>query len=105
LSKIVLMEQIIMRTTLRKIGNSRGVLLTKEIIDKLDIVDGQEIEVSLNDEFSIVLKPTKHKKKKRPALNLDLSTWEAQFKTAIKKGELPEKDVFEGMSNKFDQSW
>ena len=34
------MEQIIMRTTLRKIGNSRGVLLTKEIIDKLNIVDG-----------------------------------------------------------------
>ncbi len=99
------MEQIIMRTTLRKIGNSRGVLLTKEIIDKLDIVDGQEIEVSLHDASSIVLKPTKLKKKKRPSLNLDLSTWEAQFKTAIKKGELPEKDVFEGMSNKFDKSW
>ena len=94
-----------MRTTLRKIGNSRGVLLTKEIIDKLNIVDGQEIEVILNDASSIVLKPTKLKKKKGPSLNLDLSTWEAQFKTAIKKGELPEKDVFAGMSNKFDKSW
>ena len=36
-----------MRTTLRKIGNSRGVLLTKEIIDKLNIVDGQEIETKI----------------------------------------------------------
>lgn len=99
------MEHLIMRTTLRKVGNSRGVLLTKEIIDKLNIVDGQEIEVSLNDESCIVLKPTQLKKKKRPQLNLDLSTWEAQFKSAIKKGEIPEKDVFEGMSNKFDKSW
>ena len=31
------MEQILMRTTLRKIGNSRGVILTKEIIEKLKI--------------------------------------------------------------------
>ena len=99
------MEQILMRTTLRKIGNSRGVLLTKEIIDKLNIVDGQEIEVTMNNESALVLKPTKHKKKKRPPLNLDISTWEAQFNLAIKKGDLPEKDVFEGMSNKFDQSW
>ena len=99
------MQNIIMRTTLRKIGNSRGVLLTKEIIDKLKIVDGQEIEVSLNDESSIVLKPTQLKKKKRPHLNLDLSTWEEQFKAAIKNGDVPEKDLFEGMANKFDKSW
>jgi antitoxin component of MazEF toxin-antitoxin module len=99
------MEQIVMRTTLRKIGNSRGVILTKEIIDKLKIVDGQEIELTLNDRSTIILKPTKNKKKKRPSLNLDLSTWENQFKTAIKKGEVPENDVFEGMSNKFDKSW
>lgn len=94
-----------MRTTLRKVGNSRGVLLTKEIIDKLNIVDGQEIEVSVNDEFSIVLKPTKIKKTKRPRLNLDMSTWEAQFKTAIKNGDTPENDVFGGMGNQFDKSW
>ena len=99
------MQHVIMRTTLRKIGNSRGVLLTKEIIDKLKIVDGQEIEVSLNAESSIVLKPTKVKKNKRPSLNLDMSTWETQFKSAIKNGEIPEKDVFEGMKNKFDKSW
>ncbi len=99
------MQQILMHTTLRKIGNSRGVLLTKEIIDKLNMVDGQEIEVFLTDECSIVLKPTKLRKKKRPALNLDLSTWEAQFTSAIGKGETPETDVFEGMANKFDKSW
>lgn len=99
------MEQILMRTTLRKIGNSRGVILTKEIIEKLNMVDGQEIEVTMNNESALVLKPTKHKKKKRPTLNLDISTWEAQFNLAIKKGDLPEKDVFEGISNKFDQSW
>ena len=53
------MEQILMRTTLRKIGNSRGVILTKEIIEKLNMVDGQEIEVTMNKESALVLKPTK----------------------------------------------
>jgi antitoxin component of MazEF toxin-antitoxin module len=99
------MQHIIMRTTLRKIGNSRGVLLTKEIIEKLNIEEGQEIEISVNDEFSIILKPTKSKKKKRPVLNLDLSTWESQFNTALENGEIPEKDMFEGMPNEFDKNW
>jgi len=98
------MEQIIMKTKLHKIGNSSAVILSKKILDKLNIIDGQEIEVFINDESALVLKPIKIKKKMRPQLNLNLSTWEAQFKLAIKNGQLPEKDLFKGMSNLFDQS-
>lgn len=97
-------SKTIMRTTLRKIGNSNGVLFSKAILDKLNIIEGQEIEVILN-ESSIILKPIQIIKKKRPKLNLDRSTWEAQFKSAIENGELPEKDIFNGMGNKFDESW
>ncbi len=98
------MKQMIMRAQLRKMGNSRAIILSQEIIEKLNIVDGQEIEVSINEESALVLKPTKLKNNKRPPLNLDISTWESQFKLAIKKGELPEKDVFESMLNIFDYS-
>ncbi|OYU56412.1 MAG: hypothetical protein CFE25_04020 [Chitinophagaceae bacterium BSSC1] len=98
------MKQIIMKTKLSKIGNSIAVILSKKILDKSNIIDGQEIEVFINDESALVLKPIKIEKKMRPHLNLNLSTWEAQFKLAIKNGQLPEKDVFENMSNTFDYS-
>lgn len=98
------MEQMKMKAQLRKIGNSSAIILSQEIIEKLNIVDGQEIEVSINRESALVLKPTKLNINERPQLNLDISTWEAQFKLAIIKGQLPEKDVFEGMLNTFDHS-
>lgn len=68
------MEQMKMKAQLRKIGNSSAIILSQEIIEKLNIVDGQEIEVSINRESDLVLKPTKLKINDRPQLNLDIST-------------------------------
>lgn len=39
---------------------------------------------------------------KEQEINTDLSTWDQQFKAAIKKSEKPEKDLFEGIENDFD---
>jgi hypothetical protein len=42
-------------------------------------------------------------KPKRNKLNLSLATWDKQFQQAIQNKEVPETDVFEGLTNKFDE--
>jgi hypothetical protein len=37
-------------------------------------------------------------------LTLPGSDWEMQFKAAIKAGNKPENDLFEGLCNEFDKS-
>jgi hypothetical protein len=37
-------------------------------------------------------------------VNTDIPTWVQQFRKAVKKGGKPEKDLFEGMSNEFDEN-
>ena len=44
----------------RKIGNSQGVLLSKEVLQKLKIVQGQEIEFIVKEDQTILLKPVTH---------------------------------------------
>ncbi len=83
---------------IRKIGNSKGILLSNSIISVLGIEDGAEVIVTA-DKGRIIIKPAETKRK----INTDLSTWEAQFKAAIKNGDKPETDMFGGMENKFDK--
>ena len=83
---------------IRKIGNSKGILLSNSIISKLGVEDGEEVIVTA-EKGRIIIKPAANKRK----INADLSTWEAQFKAAIKNGDKPEADMFEGMENKFDK--
>ena len=85
-------------TKIRKIGNSRGILLNSAMIRELGIADDGEVEVT-TENGQIIIKPAKFKRK----INTDLSTWEAQFKAAIKNGDKPENDLFEGMENEFDK--
>jgi antitoxin MazE len=92
-------------TTIRKIGNSKGLLLSKEIVNSLKLEDGQTVEVQLQKDSSILIRPAAKKKaSKRPKLNLDRSTWAAQFKAAIEAGHEPEGDMFEGMGTEFDNT-
>ncbi|MEI7960565.1 MAG: AbrB/MazE/SpoVT family DNA-binding domain-containing protein [Chitinophagaceae bacterium] len=89
----------------RKIGNSQGVLLSKEVLQKLKIVQGQEIEFIVKEDQTILLKPvTPPTKPLKNKLNLSLSTWDHQFANAIKNNDTPEKDIFEGMNNQFDDN-
>ena len=83
---------------IRKIGNSKGILLSNSMLKELGIEEGAEVIVT-TEQGLITIKPAENKRK----INTDLSTWEAQFKAAIKSGDKPEKDLFEGMENKFDK--
>ncbi|HEY4191123.1 MAG TPA: AbrB/MazE/SpoVT family DNA-binding domain-containing protein [Mesorhizobium sp.] len=45
-----------MNTTVRKIGNSEGVILPKELLDRLNIKAGDELEIIATDK-GVTLKP------------------------------------------------
>lgn len=79
-------------TRIRKIGNSKGILLSNSIISELGVEDGAEVIVTA-EKGQIIIKPAENKRK----INTHLSTWESQFKAAIKNGDKPEADMFEGM--------
>lgn len=76
--------------TIRKIGNSNGVLIPKTMLATCGITDEVEMEV-LGD--SIVLRSTK---------SMPRQGWDEAFKQAIANGDEPEGDMFEGMKNTFD---
>ncbi len=87
-----------MRGRIRKVGNSKGILISKSMINELGISDDAEVIVT-SEKGRIIIEPAVNKIK----LNTDLSTWEAHFKAAIKSGDKPDKDLFDGMENKFDK--
>ena len=80
-----------MRTTIKKIGNSKGVLLPPAFLAELNLDKDSVIDIDLVSDRIIIQKPVNPR-----------SEWESQFKNAIENGESPENDLFEGLSNEFD---
>ncbi|GAA4361990.1 hypothetical protein GCM10023185_29460 [Hymenobacter saemangeumensis] len=78
--------------TVRKIGNSSGVLLPKAMLQACGI-EGQ-VEVEIRDK-TIVL---------RPVAAPPRAHWDAAFAAALAAGDAPEGDLFEGMTNEFDRT-
>jgi len=68
------------------------------MISQLGVTDVLEVIVTA-EKGRIVITPVEDE----PVINTDLSTWEAQFEAAIKTGDKPDKDLFEGMENQFDK--
>jgi antitoxin MazE len=85
------------RTSIRKVGNSRGIILSGKILAELHLNEGSQVDVSLSD-GGIKIVPVPQKRK----VNKDLSSWGNQFKAAVKAGDQPDKDLFDGLSNDFD---
>lgn len=85
------------RTSIRKVGNSKGIILSGKMLAELHLNEGSEVEVCLSD-GGIKIVPVPQKRK----VNKDLSSWANQFKAAIKAGDQPDKDLFDGLSNEFD---
>ncbi len=85
-------------TKIRKIGNSKGIILNNSMIKTLGVADDAEVIV-IAEKGQIIIKAAKSK----ISINTDISTWEAQFKAAIKNGDQPEADLFNGLENNFDQ--
>ncbi len=89
------------RTTIRRIGNSKGIILSNSILSSMNLEEGSEVEIRL-DGLQMQMVPVAKKRD----VNTDLSTWGSQFKSAIRKGQMPEKDLFESMVNEFDaEDW
>ena len=83
-------------TRIRRVGNQNGVILNNQLIEKAGINTDADIVIQAADGVIIIAQV------KDKSVNTDLSTWDKQFKTAIKNGAKPEEDLFEGMSNNFD---
>jgi antitoxin MazE len=75
----------------QRFGNSKGIILPKQIMSMCSIEDMVSISVEDNH---IVIAPAHEPR----------AGWEAQFKAAIGKGNKPEKDFSEGMKNEFDKN-
>ena len=76
--------------SIRKIGNSSGILLPKAMLQACGITTEVEIEVQ---DKSILLRPVQSVR----------AGWEAAFAAAT-NGDKPEGDLFEGLANQFDET-
>jgi len=87
--------KVLMTSRLRAIGNSIGVILNNHLIEAAGLnAEGDIMIVAGDGVITIQMKLSE--------VNTDLSTWDRQFKTAIKNGAQPEGDIFENMANEFD---
>jgi len=80
-----------MRTRLRKIGNSKGITLSKSLLEQYQFEEEVEIVIQEN---GLLLMPVKAKPREE---------WEKQFKAAIKNDQKPDKAMLESFTNQFDK--
>jgi antitoxin MazE len=76
---------------IQKFGNSKGIILPKQIMAICSIKE--EVSISVEDKHIII-----------SAIDQPRKGWEEQFKAAINNGNKPESDFSEGMENEFDQN-
>ena len=81
---------------IRAIGNSKGVIINNQLIEAAGLNSAMDVVINAASGVIYIMQV------KEKNLNTDLSTWDQQFKTAIKKEAKPEKDLFEGLENDFD---
>jgi antitoxin component of MazEF toxin-antitoxin module len=83
---------------IRPIGNSKGVILPNRVIEEAGISPDADLIIQVSDGVILITEV------KSPGnVKTDLSSWEEHFKNAIKMGNQPEPDVWEGMQNHFDK--
>jgi hypothetical protein len=87
------------RSVFRDIGNSKGVIISKKMMDIAGIQNNNVVIEACKGEIRI--RPIDEK-----LVNTDLSSWGKQFKDALTAGQKPDADLFSGMKNKFDaEEW
>lgn len=85
------------RSRIRSVGNSKGVILNNQLLKAAGISTEEDISIEAGEGLIIISQAS-------PEVNTDLGTWDARFKKAIKAGHLPEGDLFEGIENSFDKT-
>jgi len=76
--------QFTIRTSIRKVGNSKGLVLSEKMLSELHLVEGSEVEVSLSDTGILISPVSPQPVSPNKEVNRDLSSWDNQFKAAIK---------------------
>ena len=82
---------------IRAIGNSKGVILNSQLIETAGLNSKADIVIQAREGIISIIQV------KETGVNSDLSTWDKQFRAAIKKGAKPERDMFGGLENEFDK--
>jgi antitoxin MazE len=77
-----------MRAKIRKIGNSRGIILPKDIMDRCNLHG--EVELLVSEENKLIVQPILSKRHE----------WEKAFQKAKQEGVLDKAD---SIVNKFDE--
>jgi len=80
-----------MKTRLKKIGNSKGITLSKTLLEQYQFED--EVEV-IPQENGLLIMPVKVRPREQ---------WDEQFEKAKKEGYVPDKALLEGFKNSFDK--
>ncbi|MBN1415175.1 MAG: AbrB/MazE/SpoVT family DNA-binding domain-containing protein [Bacteroidales bacterium] len=84
-----------MKSNIRKIGNSRGVVIPPAFLAELKLDKDSDIEIELKKE-GILIKPVKNPREE----------WEQVFEAATYEVNETESDYFNGLSNDFDdEEW
>jgi antitoxin MazE len=84
-----------MKSNIRKIGNSKGIVIPPAFLAEFKLEKDSDVEIELKGD-GILIKPVGNPRK----------SWEKAFKDAISQGDEPENDLFEGISNDFDsEEW
>lgn len=81
-----------MKTRLKKIGNSRGIALPKNLLEQYQFEDEAEIVRQKN---GLLIMPLKIKPREQ---------WEELLKKAEKEGHTPDSALLEGFENSFDKT-
>ena len=78
-----------MKTKLRKIGNSSGIILSKRILEQLNIEEEDELKLAVKDGKILIEK-----------ISATRENWEQQF---LKAGSLHDTDHEMTISTEFDE--
>jgi antitoxin component of MazEF toxin-antitoxin module len=87
---------VVYTSKIRAIGNSRGVILNSQLMETAGLIADEDIVIRASDGLITIQRAEK------PAVNTNLSTWDKQFKAAVKAVAKPEGDLFDGIENEFD---
>lgn len=82
-----------MITNIKKIGNSKGVIIPPAFLAQFNLDKVSDINIEINPEGILIT----------PVVN-PRENWEAAFQEAFENGDLPESDYFAGMKNEFDET-
>lgn len=80
-----------MHVNIRRIGNSQGIILPRTLLQQTGIENEADLQVR---DGAIVLRPIESNPR---------AGWDDLFRKASEAGHTPDNDLFEDMSNDFDQ--